>query len=185
LCGCGDGTKDAELPTFLLRITHTRLDSDCHTAMHNSRQKRMPINCELCRIRKIRCSRDGIPCGTCKRRGVPSANCVFAQRPSRDPVQSNLEPTMPLSPISAIRSPRQAPDEDLVARITRIERMLANQQRQPQDLTVDFPASDNNGTSPNSVSTDGVPGSQGALQTSASGHVRFVPCWPTTEPDDE
>ncbi|KAH0287719.1 hypothetical protein KCU62_g5754, partial [Aureobasidium sp. EXF-3399] len=91
---------------------------------------------------------------------------------------------MPLSPISASRSPGQAPDEDLVARITRIERVLANQQRQPQDLAVNFPTSDN-GTSPKSVSTDSVPGSQGALQMSASGHVRFVPCWPTTEPDDE
>jgi hypothetical protein len=154
------------------------------TTMHNSRQKRMPINCEPCRLRKIRCSRDGIPCGTCKRRGIPSANCVFAQRPPRDSLQSESEPSMPLSPISNSRSPRRAPDEDLVARITRIERMLASQQRQTQDLTLDSLLS-GDGASPNSITTENTPGGQGALQMSASGHVRFVPNWPTTEPDDE
>ncbi|KAI5250134.1 hypothetical protein E4T42_05039 [Aureobasidium subglaciale] len=151
--------------------------------MREGRQKRMPINCEPCRIRKIRCSRDGIPCGTCKRRGVPPANCSFAQRPPRDS-SINLEPGMPISPISTTRSPGQSTDEDLVARIARIERMLANQQRQTQDGSNNFaPIEDQFRI--NTATTDNMPGGHGFLQTSASGHVRFVPCWPTTEPDDE
>jgi hypothetical protein len=173
-----------KMRTCLPSPIFTQASTSTATSMHNSRQKRMPINCEPCRIRKIRCSRDGIPCGTCKRRGVPSANCVFAQRPSRDSLHSSSEPTMPISPVSVSRSPRRLPDEDLVARITRIERMLANQQQQTQDLTIDFSLS-GDAISPNSATTEGVPGGQGALQISASGHVRFVPCWPTTEPDDD
>lgn len=152
--------------------------------MRNSRQKRMPINCEPCRIRKIRCSRDGVPCGTCKRRGVLAASCVFASQPLRDPPRPDLEANMPLSPISTSRSPRRVPDEDLIARIARIERLLANQQRQVHDSTAE-PSLHGDGRSPDPATT-GVPsGGHGALQVSASGHVRFVPSWPTSEPDDE
>lgn len=149
--------------------------------MRASRHKRMPINCEPCRVRKIRCPRDDIPCGTCKRRGVPSANCVFAQRPSASSFQPDSEPSMPLSPVSASNPSREVQDDDLVARITRIERMLSDQQRQTQDFTIDFSLSH----SPNPVTTDSVLGGRGVLQVSTSGHVRFVPSWPTTEPDDE
>ncbi|THZ82599.1 hypothetical protein D6C84_05683 [Aureobasidium pullulans] len=152
--------------------------------MRDIRQKRTPINCEPCRIRKIRCPRDGVPCGTCKRRGVPAADCSFAQRPARN-LQSTSGPIMPISPISTSRSPKQTADEDLVARIARIERMLAAQQPNTQDASSSILPHSGSRVSTSPLTTDTSAGGHGALQTSASGHVRFVPCWPTTEPDDE
>ncbi|KAF2097038.1 hypothetical protein NA57DRAFT_41547 [Rhizodiscina lignyota] len=63
--------------------------------------RRMPLSCEPCRERKIRCPRNTPgtggsrgPCETCVRRGVPASDCIylrdFAQRqPVRQPSSEN------------------------------------------------------------------------------------------------
>ncbi|KAF3892482.1 C6 zinc finger domain-containing protein [Trichophyton interdigitale] len=45
------------------------------TTTHTS--KRLPVSCEPCRKRKIRCPRNGPPCDTCIRRGLGMADCFF------------------------------------------------------------------------------------------------------------
>ncbi|GAT30344.1 C6 zinc finger domain protein [Aspergillus luchuensis] len=46
-----------------------------------SSSKRIPISCQACRSRKIRCSRDGRPCQTCVRRGLGAEDCIYLGQP--------------------------------------------------------------------------------------------------------
>jgi Fungal Zn(2)-Cys(6) binuclear cluster domain. len=43
--------------------------------------KRLPIRCEPCRKRKIKCTRGRRPCQTCLRRGLRAADCIFLGQP--------------------------------------------------------------------------------------------------------
>ncbi|KAG4291706.1 hypothetical protein FPRO06_12959 [Fusarium proliferatum] len=75
--------------------------------------RRMPLSCEPCRRRKIKCprnnSRGRAPCDTCVRRGVPVNECIYL----RD--QSSLRNVL---------LPRHADNSALVARIDRLEELL-------------------------------------------------------------
>ncbi|RKL41545.1 hypothetical protein BFJ72_g5437 [Fusarium proliferatum] len=75
--------------------------------------RRMPLSCEPCRRRKIKCprnnSRGRAPCETCVRRGVPVNECIYL----RD--QSSLRNVL---------LPRHADNSALVARIDRLEELL-------------------------------------------------------------
>jgi hypothetical protein len=150
--------------------------------MSQTRHRRLPISCEPCRSRKIRCPRDSVPCGTCRRRGVPPSHCSFAQVPQAV--------AAPLSPISGGRSSAatSTTDENLADRVARLEGLLVAQQRQLSQSEqtygqVQF-------MTPSSESRDygqarRAPSQfEGVLQTSASGHVRFIPCWPAIEPEE-
>ncbi|KAF5026962.1 hypothetical protein F66182_992 [Fusarium sp. NRRL 66182] len=73
--------------------------------------RRMPLSCEPCRERKIKCSRNfsrgQAPCETCVRRGIPSSECVY------------LRDQWPLR-----REPFGSGSSALVARIDRLEALL-------------------------------------------------------------
>lgn len=58
--------------------------------------KRLPISCQACRTRKIRCTRDGRPCQTCVSRNLGADKCIYLGNPrlltgqeSADPVLQN------------------------------------------------------------------------------------------------
>lgn len=76
----------------------------------------MPLSCEPCRERKIKCpsniNRGREPCATCVRRGVPSSECVYL----RDQWQRRAGPDGVMI--------RPTNDPVLVARIDRLERLL-------------------------------------------------------------
>jgi hypothetical protein len=125
------------------------------------RQKRFPISCEPCRVRKIRCSRPRgpPPCETCVRRSLTS-DCIYASRNEASPHPRPLLPPSPLSNRSA--STVSQSEESLAARVAKLESML---QAQSAPVRV----------RPSSALPACVARSKGSLIVSESGHVRFTP----------
>jgi hypothetical protein len=125
------------------------------------RQKRLPISCEPCRIRKIRCSRPRgpSPCETCVRRNLAS-NCLYASHgatsPLGYPLQTSLQP--PGSPTRTASSP----DASLIARVAELEALLQAQGTNGESTSTTRPVS------PQFQS-------KGALFVSDNGHMRFIP----------
>ncbi|KAG5759588.1 hypothetical protein H9Q69_014254 [Fusarium xylarioides] len=78
-----------------------------------SSNRRMPLSCEPCRRRKIKCprnnSRGRTPCDTCVRRGIPDNECIYLRDQSS---RRNAQ------------MPRHADNSALVARIDRLEELL-------------------------------------------------------------
>lgn len=127
------------------------------------RQKRLPISCEPCRNRKIRCSRPRgpPPCETCVHRSLTSS-CVYAHRGD---VPSPTHPPQPPTPLSErSTSASSLSGENLTARVARLEALVrvpnASEPEPPNPRPLTAPAK-----------------TKGALSFSNSGHVRFVP-WP-------
>ena len=58
-------------------------------ASSRSTGKRLPISCQPCRTRKIKCSRDGRPCQTCVRRGLEAKDCIYIGKPRLSAGQSS------------------------------------------------------------------------------------------------
>lgn len=142
--------------------------------MSAPRARRQPVSCEPCRIRKIRCPRDAAPCGTCLRRRVPPEQCLFAGKAGGQSLGTSVAPRTPSSPISD-RVTRSEADGDLAQRVEKIERLLHSQEKssEPYGFASAPTATQRNFSAPNPS-----PGSEslcGALQTSAFGHVRFIP----------
>ena len=104
--------------TSLNQLLHPRIAP--MSALHLNR--RLPVSCEPCRTRKVRCSRDNPPCGTCIRRRVPPEQCVYKNsRQSHQPLEN-----------SSGSSPAGQSNAELVARIERLEHSLqAKNQLQP------------------------------------------------------
>ncbi|KAL2005352.1 hypothetical protein VTN00DRAFT_2563 [Thermoascus crustaceus] len=139
--------------------------------------KRLPISCEPCRKRKIRCPRDHRPCQTCIRRGLRPEECIFLG-------QSRLS----LEHVSATESSIQ---RELLARIRNLEDLLHKQidgqapLQNPGDpvsppittagSTKTFSESDRGTDVLSTESRNQPPGNVGSLQVSPSGHVRYVP----------
>ena len=134
--------------------------------MASGRGTRQPISCEPCRVRKIKCARDAIPCSTCIRRRIPSTECVYMG--TQHPLPST-KPRFLASPttLQPNGSPVTASHDvaSLVERVQKLEAIIAGQ------------AEPNLGFQ-NSVSRpldDTQQFQQGTLRTSASGHVRYYP----------
>ena len=97
--------------------------------MSTGRSRRLPISCEPCRIRKIRCPRDAAPCGSCRRRGVSAAACQYAKRTPamrpRSPPPSTMTQALPSphtdTPSLDVASPESA---DLASRVRKLEQLL-------------------------------------------------------------
>lgn len=100
--------------------------------------RRMPLSCEPCRQRKIKCprniSRGRAPCDTCVRRGIPGDECIYL----RDQWSGRNVPM-----------PRHGDNSALVARIDRLEELLRRsvsstnlESRQPEPAPEPEPASD-------------------------------------------
>ncbi|KAJ5674952.1 uncharacterized protein N7477_004886 [Penicillium maclennaniae] len=133
--------------------------------------KRLPISCQACRTRKIRCSRDGRPCQTCVRRGLGAEDCIYLGQP-----RLSSEQTSPADPNV---------QNELLARIRNLESMLQKQVHSqagtpvagsplgPPSVSGSFTDSDLGA----GLDTWGSPmsGNVGTLHTSPSGHVRYVP----------
>ncbi|KAF2647287.1 hypothetical protein K491DRAFT_741445 [Lophiostoma macrostomum CBS 122681] len=126
-----------------------------------NRQRRLPISCEPCRLRKIRCSRPRgpPPCETCERRGLAS-DCLYA---GRDLASPPARPTLPLSPLSErATSDVSTQDESLAARVAKLEALLKANGGTAQDLSTSRP-------------TVRPITKKGTLSTTKSGHERFTP----------
>ncbi|KAL2015135.1 hypothetical protein VTK56DRAFT_6214 [Thermocarpiscus australiensis] len=95
--------------------------------MPSLENRRMPLSCEPCRERKIRCPRNANrsrgPCETCIRRGIPPEACVYL----RDlcPRRSALAAAAQTSPHA--RSSLQVDNAQLLARINNLEELVRAQ----------------------------------------------------------
>jgi hypothetical protein len=79
------------------------------TTTHSAPRQR-PVSCKLCRIRKLRCSRE-VPCSNCKTRGAHCELESYAVPPSSAATSTTSEP-------------------DLVERIRKLEQLVEQQQFQ-------------------------------------------------------
>ena len=128
-----------------------------------SASRRLPVSCENCRKRKIRClsSGDQAPCDTCSHRGY-AATCRFSRRPA---------------------PPSPAPSNDLVRKISGLEDLIRQNidlttaslgQRRPS-VTISSSLSDR----PSAITPESDGGSKnfptGRLLKSPSNHVRYIP----------
>ena len=140
-------------------------------ASSRSSGKRLPISCQACRTRKIRCSRDGRPCQTCVRRGLGAEECIYLGQPRLSTEQPTADPTV---------------QNELLARIRNLEGMLQKQVHSQAgtpagnspiggvSTSESFSESDF-GTGMDWDFKSPILGSVGNLYTSPSGHVRYVP----------
>ncbi|KAF9249531.1 transcriptional regulator family: Fungal Specific TF [Penicillium roqueforti] len=153
---------------------------------HHPRQ-RLPISCEPCRVRKIRCPRNGPACGTCIRRRVPLEQCVYSTRrkPSQRQPQQSQPQARPLenrssSPETTLQPHYQGlagePDADLVARIEKLEQLLHAKNQQPDTTpsSLNFPQLDSEVQETRRLGPV-TTFTTGTLIPSTSGHVRFLP----------
>ncbi|KAL4768979.1 hypothetical protein BDW60DRAFT_112224 [Aspergillus nidulans var. acristatus] len=136
--------------------------------------KRLPISCQACRTRKIRCSRDGRPCQTCVRRGLGAEDCVYLGQPRLSSENTSTADTITVQ-------------AELLARIRNLEDMLQRQVSSysggpnsplasPTSLTGSFPDLDSpTGPGFTSYPRSSMVNSVGTLQTFASGYVRYLP----------
>lgn len=139
--------------------------------------RRMPLSCEPCRERKIRCHRTAsnseIPCATCVRRGVPADACVFlrdiyGRRASR--------PRTPAADAIAGNGSQGASNSELLERIRKLESLVVGNASniasttEAQAVPVPSPlASRSDGQ------VDPVRLTRGSLIKTASGHERYEP----------
>lgn len=134
--------------------------------------KRLPISCQACRIRKIRCSRDKRPCQTCVRRGLGVEDCVYLGQPRLSSEQSS--------------SPETLVQQELLARIRNLEDLVQRQARSNSQAGLQGSNSLSPQTSSSSEPDSAIGlgpldsmgsgmANMGSLQTFSSGHVRYVP----------
>lgn len=79
--------------------------------------RRMPLSCEPCRERKIRCPRNSTnpkgPCETCIRRGIHPADCIY------------LRDLQPRRQVLRQKETQEASNAELLARIRNLEELLS------------------------------------------------------------
>jgi hypothetical protein len=164
------------------------IGADITMSAHSRR--RLPISCEPCRVRKIRCPRDGPACGTCIRRRVPVEHCVYSRQPQipsrRQPQQSQSQSqaqpggNRSLSPVAPLQPRHQGltgePNADLVARIEKLEQLLHAKNQEPETASPlpNAPQLDSD-VEVRQRSEPATAFATGTLIPSASGHVRFLP----------
>jgi hypothetical protein len=153
--------------------------------MPTQANRRMPLSCEPCRERKIRCPRTasspGGPCATCARRGVPPDQCVFL----RDVYGRRRE--RPRTPEAVAvagdegREARESSNNELLERIRKLESLVVGQANSSAlEARPEVPAA---ASSPLGSSAAGDAGgapasiraSRGSLVKTASGHERYEP----------
>lgn len=154
--------------------------------MATIRNRRKPISCEPCRIRKIKCPRDGPPCGTCLRRGVSSRQCVYAQQQLLARQTPETGANTLASSSSGPSSPPGHESPSLAKRVEKLEQLLHAQwsPATPTSLpTRERSTSSWSASAPAPVSPKTVSGLDntaktnlhGTLSTLNTGHVRFIP----------
>lgn len=142
--------------------------------------RRMPLSCEPCRERKIRCPRTanspGGPCATCVRRGVPTDQCVFL----RDiHVRRASRPRTPAADATAGDDNQGASNSELLERIRKLESLVVgnatnNASRMSAEaVTVPSPLDSHGGGQVDTHAPGRV--TRGSLIKTASGHERYEP----------
>ncbi|KAL4937848.1 fungal-specific transcription factor domain-containing protein [Aspergillus oleicola] len=129
--------------------------------------KRLPLSCENCRQRKIRCisSHSHPPCDTCARRGYASS-CRFRRHDPHDAVRYPDSERL-VGNVSAL--------EDLLRQNIAVTSALLNKQIETRLLSpVSSPAVSNQAVA-QSPNEPGHGHQSGRLVTSPSNHVRFIP----------
>lgn len=140
--------------------------------------RRMPLSCEPCRERKIRCPRtsnsSGGPCATCVRRGVPADECVFL----RD-VYGRQAPSHQ-TPAAFADQSREATNSELLERIRKLESLVSGNAdsgaiRASANASATSPPLHNvvDGGDMHTPMPSGA--SRGSLVKTASGHERYEP----------
>ncbi|KAL4889761.1 C6 zinc finger domain protein [Aspergillus ambiguus] len=134
--------------------------------------KRLPISCQACRTRKIRCSRDGRPCQTCVRRGLGAEDCIYLGQP-------RLSAENTTAADAAVQN-------ELLARIRNLEDLLHKQvgsqigdplspQTSPSATTGSASESDGTVLAASDFRSNPLPSCVGTLQSFAAGYVRYQP----------
>ncbi|KAJ5674308.1 uncharacterized protein N7477_004242 [Penicillium maclennaniae] len=142
--------------------------------------KRLPLSCENCRQRKIRCLGSGVPCVTCQRRGV-ALTCHFKRDllPNSGPENSHDDLLQRISNLEELLQQ----NIDLTATSITLQQNITSQSADAQiDLSVQQNTSSRTPTSIPSASL-GQPydppksqqNSAGSIITSSTGHIRYVP----------
>ncbi|KAB8231733.1 Zn(II)2Cys6 transcription factor [Aspergillus alliaceus] len=141
------------------------------TSSSRSTGKRLPISCQACRTRKIRCARDGRPCQTCVRRGLGAEDCVYLGQP-RLSSENTLKADATLH-------------KELLVRIRNLEDTLHKQtgshisdSLSPQmspSIAGSFSEPESSLGLGQSEIRSPLLGNFGTLQTFPSGYVRYVP----------
>ncbi|KAF2174190.1 hypothetical protein M409DRAFT_49053 [Zasmidium cellare ATCC 36951] len=128
--------------------------------MSAPRARRLPVSCEPCRVRKIRCTRDAAPCSTCQRRGVAD-ECRYAARPRPPRHDSNAYTIAPISPLSSGASNAASGHGsiELADRVRKLEQLLQAQSHAPCQQ----PSSE-----------DALDDLRGVLRTTASSHYSLT-----------
>ncbi|KAN0082228.1 hypothetical protein V8E54_003526 [Elaphomyces granulatus] len=144
------------------------------TTTTHSVSRRLPISCEPCRKRKIKCPRDRRPCQTCLRRGLHADECVYLGRPRLSSEQaSGTDASVQKELLERIRNL-----EDLLQRQIGAHRSPQRSDPESPSVTVTSSArtiSDLDRAVESTISRFETPGHVGSLQVSATGHVRYVP----------
>lgn len=147
--------------------------------------RRLPISCEPCRVRKIRCPRDATPCGSCRRRGVSAIACQYAKRTPvmhpRSPSHfTTQEPPSPYTDTPSLDTHASA-NTELANRVRRLEELLhaASPPTNSNIDVIDNGAGDSCANSSTSVScrARAPPADRllGSLRATEAGHLRFFP----------
>ncbi|KAL1967840.1 hypothetical protein VTN77DRAFT_2529 [Rasamsonia byssochlamydoides] len=149
--------------------------------------KRLPISCEPCRKRKIKCPRDRRPCQTCIRRGLHPDECIYLGRPRLSSEQTSTS-TAADAVVQQELLDRIRNLEDLIQKIgERGQGAQAAQLAQRKNSPVSPPSTVVSSTKSAPTSEPAIDsvssirsqyhtsGNVGCLQVSASGHVRYVP----------
>ncbi|KAJ5537689.1 hypothetical protein N7494_007168 [Penicillium frequentans] len=129
--------------------------------------KRLPLSCENCRQRKIRCLGSGVPCDTCQRRG-PKSNReipqdVLLQRIAS--LEALLQQTIDLTTMS-VTLQQSATQQPTVAQTD-----LSGHQK----TSYRSPTSIQSGSLSQPHDTpESQHDSAGSLVTSSTGHIRYV-----------
>lgn len=140
--------------------------------------RRIPLSCENCRQRKIRCLGSGVPCDTCRRRGV-ALTCHFKRDP--EPSRENSQDAL-LQRISTLEA---LLEQNIELTSNSISLQQNHSQLSPLSQSVLSVPQDISNHTPTSISNAsvGLPhgilrpqlDSSGSIVTSPAGHVRYIP----------
>lgn len=142
--------------------------------------KRLPLSCENCRRRKIRCLGSGVPCDTCRKRGVASS-CQFKRDIEQNPQRPEINQDVLLRRISDLESllirnielaSTSNGQHDHALRSPISQNDLPSLHNEPFEITVsssgDDPYSECNNFELQRTEV-------GSIVPSSSGHVRYIP----------
>jgi hypothetical protein len=141
--------------------------------------RRLPMSCEPCRARKIRCppSQSG-PCGSCVKRGIPPSKCVYLRHPYHQQEQNGHSRQAQTDPQG-----QAASNEQLLNRIQDLENLLHSHMRafsSPSQQPITPETDVYNAPSVSSqlsptFQQQSLPPMVGTLHVSTSGYIRYEP----------